>query len=227
MICPKCQMEIKQKNENTKIYFCHNCQSILNDELAKASLPNVDKSGNPIKEYMPIEEKKIEYGKNYFVDTQVYAESKKLEKRDIIAMIGSILLAGITGTVLVLCNLTAGGLVVYGVGIIWLIVVLCGIMSEKNRRVSGNYFLPIRFYGNNKVFGYTSVQNAEYAEDLPPVHIVEVNKDEIESVEYDSKIHCHLVSLKNDVNIGDGKLSKTLEIPDFFSKETLSEMFGK
>ena len=174
-----------------------------------------------------IEEKKIEYGKNYFVDTQVYAESKKLEKRDIIAMIGSILLAGITGTVLVLCNLTAGGLVVYGVGIIWLIVALCGIMSEKNRRISGNYFLPIRFYGNDKVFGYTSVQNAEYAEDLPPVHIVEVNKDEIESVEYDNKIHCHLVSLKNDVNIGDGKLSKTLEIPDFFSKETLSKMFGK
>ena len=58
MICPKCQMEIKQKNENTKIYFCHNCQSILNDELAKASFPNVDKSGTPIKEYIPIEEKK-------------------------------------------------------------------------------------------------------------------------------------------------------------------------
>ena len=74
-----------------------------------------------------------------------------------------------------------------------------------------------------------------YAKDLTPVRTgtlrdsigVEVNKDEIESVEYDSKIHCHLVSLKNDVNIGDGKLSKTLEIPDFFSKETLSEMFGK
>ena len=40
MICPKCKMEIKQKNENTKIYFCHNCQTILNEELQKISLPD-------------------------------------------------------------------------------------------------------------------------------------------------------------------------------------------
>jgi hypothetical protein len=220
-------MEIKQKNENTKIYFCHNCQTILNEELQKISLPEKDKNGNTISEYLPIEDKRIEYGRNYFVDTQVYMASKQLEKRDIIAMVGSILLSLITGTVLMMCGLTGGGLVVYGVSVIWGIVALCGIISEKNRRVSGDYHLPIRFYGNDKIFGYTSVQNAEYAEDLPPVHIVEVNRDDILKIELDNKIHCHIVTLKNKVNIGNNKMSNILEIPDIFEHEVFNKMLSK
>jgi hypothetical protein len=225
MKCPYCGLEIEEKKD-AKLYFCHHCQSILDENLKKKLHVEKDKNGKEVEEYIPNEQARFEYGDKYYVANYSYKE-KFMTVAEILFVLFSIFAFIGIGILFLYMKQTNLGIFWFVSSFVFLIVSGIRLLLRKGKRHSGHIYLPVSFYGNQDVFGYLALQNQDYADTVEPdIHRVEVKKKDIVGVEYSELTDCCFVMLAEDVDVGNGEMQNFIEIPYILDTNRIDDYFG-
>ena len=224
MQCPHCNSDIN--TEKSRIFFCPYCQSILDDELMYKSLPSADKNGLHIEEYLPDKLKIAEHGS--FRWNMTKSCRGKVSGKTKTILITLFLILCTVACVLIKEYIAASIVGTFaGIG-----GVFCFVPARPNKSESdvlfGGEYVPIRYYGNEHVFGYAAIApDSNDSDCLPHIHFVEVYKKEIVGVEYDDDTNCHFVEFDKEVDIGGGDRQFYTEIPYIFDESLFDMMYGE
>ena len=224
MFCPHCKKEYE--TAKNRVFFCPYCQSILDMELMTKSLPKHDKQGNQVEEYIPDKIKVQKHG------TFRWEDEKRLrnENNDFLSFIVplAILLVSVVGIIFTADTYPISIWIGCITGSFALITLLSRFVITKKKNEYIETCVPIRFYGNEQVFGFTTIPfDSNDSEELPKMHFVEIKKEDILGVDYNDYTNCQFISLRGEINIGDGNYVSYIEIPNLFDEELFDIVYGK
>lgn len=226
MECPHCKNEIPA--DNGRLFICPFCNSILDDELMQHSNRQTDSAGCSIEEYIPNRDKVYKYGQFCCRTVNALLEGDNdFGKRMVIFGLCGLLMLGLTILSIMIKNVVWS--LFFGVITSFFVVFIIKDIVNKNKPHDFYeffpHFLPIRYYGNENIFGFVVVPcDCNRHATLPPIHFVEIDKKDILDIEDDYETKCHFILFDGKVDVA-GNQEDYVEIPSVFDEELFDVMY--
>lgn len=215
MKCKFCGKDIPQTEG--KIFYCPYCNSILDTELMSESLPECDKNGNPVREFLPSLDGIRNYGKINDEIASICRYKISNKKKWFIAFI----VFSVLTAVFTIFNL--GWLISVGCGIA--VLSLCAACATLKQTRDETYVIHygaqaiIRYYQNDTNIGFAMIDSkANDYKDVPEVMFLEIEKSNIHRIEKHQKEPIYEIYLKEAVDF-DEDFHECFEMPQIFTPE--------